>query len=141
MCECVCACACACVWVSVCSCACVIGVPDGLQTRRRSFVLSSFFLFFLDCLQQHLKPQSPHLVGVIGKLFQRFILRHCFSITRKRKTFFVREAQLHVFKPLVRGPIPKSRLEKAVWSHEGEQRFLYINVKIRPSLVRLGRLY
>ena len=42
---------------------------------------------------------------------------------------------------LVRGPIPKSRSEKAVWSHEREQRFLYINVKIRPSLVRLRRSY
>ena len=45
------------------------------------------------------------------------------------------------FRPLVRGPIPKSRSEKAVWSHEREQRFLYINVKIRPSLVRLRRSY
>ena len=42
---------------------------------------------------------------------------------------------------VVRGPIPKSRSEKAVWSHEREQRFLYINVKIRPSLVRLRRSY
>ena len=42
---------------------------------------------------------------------------------------------------IVRGPIPKSRSEKAVWSHEREQRFLYINVKIRPSLVRLRRSY
>ena len=42
---------------------------------------------------------------------------------------------------LVRGPIPKSRSEKALWSHEREQRFLYINVKIRPSLVRLRRSY
>ena len=42
---------------------------------------------------------------------------------------------------LVRGPIPKSRSEKAVWSHEREQRFLYINVKIRPSFVRLRRSY
>ena len=40
---------------------------------------------------------------------------------------------------LVRGPIPKSRSETAVWSHEREQRFPYINVKITPSLVRLSK--
>ena len=54
---------------------------------------------------------------------------------------FVAVVCMQIAEQLVRGPIPKSRSEKAVWSHEREQRFLYINVKIRPSLVRLRRSY